>query len=216
MKKTVKNLILSAAGFVLFALPLSAREVTISVGAGQNWKQKMDPQAAIWLEDSNGNFIKTLYVTGKASKKNWIFGPKEGRPESLPVWYFASGTDSQMPQKKTKGKTELDAVTSATPKGGMIFKAEIPDTDCVIKAEFNTSFDYNKTYTKKTSGVNGQPSVIYSAEISKDAKEEITLEFLGTGSLDGSDGSISKNTEGLTTAKNIVRIVTITLQNQKN
>lgn len=74
---------------LLFILSLSlsflyAKEITISVGAGQHWKEKREPQFSVWFEDK----------------------------------------------------------------------------EYLIKAEFNTSFDYNDFYTKKNSGVNGQPSVI--------------------------------------------------------
>ena len=123
-----------------------AKEITISVGAGENWKAKREPQVAIWLEDTDGNYIKTLYVTERASHKSWIMGPKEGRPESLPVWYHAS---KFKPSKNTTPDIKLDAVTSATPKGGIIFNAELENKTYVLKAEFNTSFDYNDFYTKK-------------------------------------------------------------------
>ena len=205
MKKilTMINLIILSLGM------LYAKDITISVGAGENWKQKREPQFAIWLEDSEGNYIKTLYVTERASHKSWIMSPKEGRPESLPVWYHASNFK---PSKKTAPDLKLDAVTSATPKGGIIFDAQLEDKAYVIRAEFNTSFDYNDSYTKKNSGVNGQPSVIYEAVIPADfnkASEEIRLEFAGTGSLDGTDGFIHKNTAGLTTALSIVKLVAV-------
>ncbi|MBO4386560.1 MAG: DUF2271 domain-containing protein [Treponema sp.] len=191
----------------------SAKEVTVSVGAGQCWKQKSDPQFAVWLEDENGNFIRTLYVTQRASKKNWRFGPKEGRPESLPVWYHKSKNESaktkNSPQKKS-GEANIDAVTSATPKGGVIFKADIGSANCKIFAEFNTSFDYNDTYTKKNSGVNGQPSVVYMADIPSNFTEsEIRLKLTGTGSPDGSDGKIHPLSPLLTTAVKIVKAVTV-------
>ena len=205
MKKiiTMINLIILGLGM------LYAKDITISVGAGENWKQKREPQFAIWLEDSEGNYIKTLYVTERASHKSWIMSPKEGRPESLPVWYNASNF---APSKKAAPDLKLDAVTSATPKGGIIFDAKLEDKDYVIRAEFNTSFDYNDFYTKKNSGVNGQPSVIYEAEIPADfnkASEEIRLEFVGTGALDGTDGLIHKDTAGLTTVLSIVKLVAV-------
>ena len=81
MKKLTLLFILSISLSFLYA-----KEITISVGAGQHWKEKREPQFSVWLEDSDGNFIKTLYVTERASHKSWIMGPKEGRPESLPVW----------------------------------------------------------------------------------------------------------------------------------
>ncbi len=202
---------------LLVSAAIFAREVTIAVGAGENWKSKMDPQFAVWVEDADGNYIETLYITNKASRKSWIFGPKEGRPESLPVWYHAAKNNPAVEKAgaaesaRASGDSDagIDAVTSATPKGGVTFKASIPDDGCVVKAEFNTSFDYNSFYTKKNSGVNGQPSVIYGAKISAGQKEEAALEFLGTGSLDGSDGKISDEIINLTTARKIVKLVTI-------
>ena len=184
-----------------------AKGITVSIGAGTNWKEKREPQIAVWLEDADGNYIRTLYVTSRAEKRSWIFSPKDGRPESLPVWYCASGEN---PAKSGGEKTALDAVSSATPKGGVIFGAEIDgEKSYVLKAELNNSFDYNGFYTKKNSGVNGQPSVVYGALIPDGFTQEIRLELLGTGSLDGSDGIIHPETENLTTAKNIISCIAV-------
>lgn len=205
MKKliTIVNLMMLGLG-ILFA-----NDITVSVGAGQNWKQKKEPQFAIWLEDTEGNYVRTLYVTERASQKNWMMSPKEGRPESLPVWYHASKYE---PAKNISSNVKLDAVTSATPKGGIVFDAKLDDEAYVIKAEFNTSFDYNESYTKKNSGVNGQPSVVYEALLPAGfdkSSEEIRLEFSGTGALDGADGLLHNETAGLTTALTIVKLVAV-------
>ena len=106
----------------------------------------------------------------------------------------------------------LDAVTSETPKGGIIFNAEIEDKEYFIKAEFNTSFDYNDFYTKKNSGANGQTSVIYSTKIPADFNNEsgvIQLSFEGCGSIDESDGMIHLYVSKLTTATEIVKLIAI-------
>lgn len=203
-----------------------AREINIKVRPGQHWKEKREPQIALWLEDSGGNYIRTLYVTERAGHKSWIFGPKEGRPESLPVWYGASksGSTASKAEASSSGtkaspstasapslSRSLDAVTGATPKSELSLTAQMEEGDYIIKAEFNNSFDYNDFYTKKSSGVNGQPSVVYSAKIPANltASQEISLDFAGSGSLTGGDGSISKNTQNLTTAKEIVKSVTV-------
>ena len=203
----MKKISFMLMAFIFLSVLGYSQSVTVSVGAGEHWKEKMGPQFAIWLENEDGSFVRTLYVTNKASKRSFIFCPKEGRPESLPVWYFASKSESS----KTSKKDSLDAVSSATPKGGVVFPIELDECPYVIKAEFNTSFDYNEYYTKKNSGVNGQPSVVYSALISLDklSSDEVRLEFAGTGSLDGKDGNIHKNTNGLTTAKEIVKLVAV-------
>lgn len=201
-----------------------AKEISVKVTPGEHWKEKREPQVAVWLEDEDGNYIRTLYVTERAGHKSWIFGPKEGRPESLPVWYgaskdgSASDKESASPATASASSTpsaplsrELDAVTGATPKSALTLSAQIEDRACIIKAEFNNSFDYNDFYTKKSSGVNGQPSVVYSSKIPADlaAGQEITLEFEGSGSLSGENGEINKRAENLTTAKKIVKSVTV-------
>lgn len=197
----------------IFCSVLSAKEVTVSVGAGENWKQNRAPQFAIWLEDSAGNFVRTLYVTKKAGKQNWIFAPKSGRPESLPVWYYSIASEIKDKNAQSTHEESFDAVTSATPKGGIVFDISIDDdSDYVIKAEFNKSFDYNDFYKKENSGVNGQPSVVYSARIPANFSKnsgEIKLDFAGLGSLDGTDGIIHIDTAHLTTAKSIVKLVAI-------
>ena len=58
--------------------------------------------------------------------------------------------------------------------------------------------------------MNGQPSVIYGADISENQVEEVKLTFKGSGSVEGSDGEIHTETEGLTTATSIVKITTVT------
>ena len=208
MKKFIFVLMLLTGFFSLYA-----KEITVSVGAGEHWKQKREPQLAVWLEDADGNFLRTLYVTERASRISWIMSPKEGRPESLPVWYNASGHgSSKVEADSKKGEALLDAVTSATPKGGIVFNTEIENRAYIIKAEFNTSFDYNDFYTKKNSGVNGQPSVIYSAIIPADfgkGSEEVRLSFAGCGSIDGSDGKVHSDTANLTTARQIVKLVAV-------
>ena len=206
MIRYLKKLFSVAAALVVCGSAF-AKGITVSIGAGTNWKEKREPQVAVWLENADGNYIRTLYVTSRAEKRSWIFSPKDGRPESLPVGYCAAGEN---PAKGGGEKTALDAVSSATPKGGVIFGAEIDgEKSYVIKVELNNSFDYNGFYTKKNSGVNGQPSVVYGAIIPAGFTQEIRLELLGTGSLDGSDGIIHAETENLTTAQHIVSCIAV-------
>ena len=207
MKKFFTAFALCAA----MAASLFARDVTISVGAGDGWKSGKEPQLAVWLEDEQGRYIKTLYVTQKASGISWIFAPKEGRPESLPVWYHASKHASKKTAASSSSdKKEIDAVTSATPKGGLVINQKIDDASCVIKVEVNASFDYNSTWTKKNSGVNGQPSLVYQALLPAGQKDEFALELAGSGSVNGSSGDVYKNVGGIDSAKTIVRAATVT------
>lgn len=198
MKKILLDFVLLVCCF-----SLCAKGIRVNVQPGEHWKEKRNPQVAIWLEDESGSFIRTLYVTDRAEKKNWIFAPKAGRPESLPVYYHASNSGASQ---------KCDVVSSATPKSGFGFDGNLDDgRSYVVKAEFNNSYDYNDFYTKKNSGVNGQPSVVYLARIPAGFKGVLQLEFVGNGSLDGSDGLVHK-AEGLTTAKEIVESVTVVVE----
>jgi len=59
-------------------------------------------QFAVWVEDMNGNLVKTLYVTKFTAK-----GGFEQRPDAIPIWVERAGI--------AQGG-EVDAVTGATPK----------------------------------------------------------------------------------------------------
>jgi len=79
--------------------------------------------------------------------------------------------------------------------------------------EINRSYDYNERYTRGNSGVNGQPSLICRCEIVV-GQGSFTGRFVpfGTGSVDGTDGSISLGVEGLTTALTLLDKAEITYQ----
>lgn len=59
-------------------------------------------QYAVWIEDSSGQLVKTLYVTSYTAK-----GGYNERPESIPVW-VAKAKPDQLSQ------TQIDAISGAT------------------------------------------------------------------------------------------------------
>ena len=63
-------------------------------------------QFAVWVENLEGNLVKTLYVTKFTAK-----GGFEQRPDAVPVWVERVGI--------AQGG-EVDAVTGATPKSGSV------------------------------------------------------------------------------------------------
>jgi len=65
-------------------------------------------QFAVWVEDTTGNFIKTLYAT-----KFTANGGYKNRPDSIPLWVEKSDVASMQ-------KSEVDAITGATPKTGKL------------------------------------------------------------------------------------------------
>lgn len=171
MKKIFASVLLSAAAAFIWA-----EKISVAVNPGEAYSKRA-PQIAVWVEDSDGTYVDTLFVTKKASGNKWIGSPKDGRPESLPDWYKSKG---QNPAEKIS-KDEVDATTSATPKKGIVISKDLElekGKTYVFKCQVNQSFDYNEYYTKKNSGVDGQPAVLYSGSIIPNGKEiEIKLEL---------------------------------------
>ena len=67
--------------------------------------------------------------------------------------------------------------------------------------ETNRSYDWNGRYAKENAGVSGQPSVIYRAELTIGGdRTEARFVAVGTGSVDGSDGTVRTGLDGLDTA----------------
>ncbi len=157
------------------------------------------PQIACWLETRDGEYISTIYVTSKSATKNFFAAPAAGRPEALPVWNHLLAQQVQVP----------DAVSGATASTGGEHRTSIRTPlrpgSYVVMLEVNRSYDYNAHYTRTASGVNGQPSLIYRGEIAVGEKpSKALLVPIGTGSVDGSDGSVASGLDDVTTALTII------------
>jgi hypothetical protein len=163
------------------------------------FKYTVWPQVAVWLEKPDGSLVDTLYVTEVAVTKKYRAAPKTGRPESLPVW-------SALKQAAGDG---VDGVSSPTTVGSTVaygndLAARLPAGTYIVKLETNRSYDWNETYTKDNAGVNGQPSLIYEAELTIGGAADVAdFTPIGTGSVDGSDGEIRPGLAGIDTAMDL-------------
>jgi hypothetical protein len=63
-------------------------------------------QYAIWIEDMDGNYVDTLYVTRYTAGEGY-----RRRPQSIRKWVAAAKPDNMR-------SAEIDAITGATPKPG--------------------------------------------------------------------------------------------------
>jgi len=185
----------------------------LTIEPGESWQGRMKvflffsmkktPQLAVWIENNQGNYISTLFATDKSVRNNWQSAPKEGRPETLPVWNY----------KRQNNFEQVDIISSATPKGAV--NIQIDNTSLTdgqeynIYLEINHSFDYNDYWTERNSGVNGQPSLIYHANFVAGVTDRINLFPIGHGSVDGSNGNIINDLDSLTTALTIINGVYI-------
>lgn len=65
-------------------------------------------QYAIWIEDGTGRLVRTLYATSFTAE-----GGYEYREDALPVWVSKA-------KPQTLSSTQIDAITGATPRNGMV------------------------------------------------------------------------------------------------
>jgi hypothetical protein len=65
-------------------------------------------QFAVWIEDANGNHVRTLYATKFTAQGGW-----KKREQSIPQWVKQSGLAEM-------NKSQVDAITGPTPKGGTL------------------------------------------------------------------------------------------------
>lgn len=222
-------LLAAAIGGTAVAAPMGNLDLTLKSGSDWSHVKKFGiakvtllPQFAVWLEREDGTFAGDLLVTRKSAKSAW---GNVRRPEALPVWSHARGVRYEdglyMP---TKRDPLSDAVTGATPKpkeAGTELRFDLPlpaglkDGRYRILVEVNNSFDYNEVYAEglpggdpRANGVNGQPSVVYAANLTLGSaagvNEVIPLNYIGTGHPAGSDGAIRPERDGLTSALTIV------------
>jgi len=63
-------------------------------------------QYAFWIEDMDGNYIDTIYVTEWTAQGGFSY-----RPHSIPQWVSVANPGSM-------NETEIDAISGATPRSG--------------------------------------------------------------------------------------------------
>ncbi len=170
---------------------------------------KKGPQIAAWIEDEKENYMGTIVISDKTAGDCWISAPEEGRPESLPVWsHRSSGICNS-----------IDAVTAASrvisENSRINSSLKLPAGRYRVFLEVNNSYDWNKVWRKKLpesspyfNGVNGQPSVIYHADLEiGHGPAAVKMVPAGTGNPLGRNGNIDKSFDGIDSALSILESV---------
>ena len=108
----MKKVFLFAVFFLVFlsvyaqtSLPPTGMEISFTYNRQRGFSSN---QFAIWIEDSRGNFTKTIYATRFTASGGWA-----RRSMSIPVWVEKSGLSSM-------ARSEVDAFTGATPRAGTL------------------------------------------------------------------------------------------------
>lgn len=213
-----------------------AGDIRVRIEAGKEWlhdfpvflgiSKKNPPQIAVWVEDTQGNYMSTVYVSHKIATQSWQMAGGNRRKEALPHWCHSRGVRyADGLYLPTKNEPLTDGISGATPRGGFDVKLvpAKPLQKFVVKIEVNHSTDWNAAYPKSAgegdpnySGGkegSGQPAVVYAAVVDlTNGQKEFEAELLGHSSPDGSSGELCSDISELTTALHIVERIMVQIQ----
>lgn len=189
------------------------------------------PQFALWLGDSTGQYIQTLYISNSMSNseynnvydgKGWSKGVVR-RPEALPIWAHQRNIVASDGLYIPLGKTpDLDGVSGATPSSNFILNTSMSlhsFSEFTVFLEVNQSFDWNEYYTKESfpndtvysgSGKVGQPSLLYAKKVSWEELQHqkyFFLELKGHGHHSGKTGKVYSTMDSISSAAQILERV---------
>jgi hypothetical protein len=213
---------------------IGSHKINIELKKGEGFQY---PLFAVWVEDSIGNYIETLYISRVISSSTFDYGTKIGkkwaaaikrRPEAVPYWSHKRGIKaSDGLYVPLNNSPDLDAVSGATPTSNFILKSKSSfesSTNYKILLEVNQSYDWNEYYTNHKfpndliysgTGQVGQPSLIYSVEINSDefkSTSHYLMKLIGHGHHSGKNGELYTDLRNITTAKKIAERVILTLE----
>ena len=191
------------------------------------------PSFAFWIEDLDGNYIQTLFVTqfvatgmyahGQLEPGKWknVEGPAE-RPASLPYWLHKRNIKNKKGTLlPTPDEPVPDAYTAATPKADFVLKTkadgQLPMKFCLLM-EINQPWDSNSFWNNAKYPGNWdyraslQPALVYAATIDLSGREkEYLLNPIGHSHWSGENGKLYTDITSITTAKEIVKQVVVKL-----
>lgn len=213
-----------------------AGDLSVCIEAGDGWlhdyplflgiKKKNPPQVAVWLEDTDGHYLGTLYASKKIATQGWVSAGGNRRKEALPYWCFQRGVvyDDGL-YLPTKSQPLVDGMSGATPRTDfdVRLKNKTGLRHFYVMVEVNHSIDFNDRYSKdKKEGEpyfsggsegSGQPSLVYRADVNLDsASTSFDAVLIGHSSADGTDGRLYDDLTGITSALTIVKRITVNVK----
>lgn len=193
-------------------------------------KEHNHPLFAVWLADSAGNYLQTLYVSESIGKGvfhhvdhrsgRWMAGEIQ-RPASLPYWtHRRNKRNARGGLLPTPQEPVIDAYTGATPPASfrLDLRTDEPlDGKYRIYLELNQSWDWNEYWTNdkfpgdKEYMTSSQPALVYVASFDTDLPGETEMKLIGHSHPSGSDGSLNPDLTTITTASKIAKKITVVI-----
>jgi hypothetical protein len=172
------------------------------------------PQMAIWLQNKEDHSIRTVMVTYRMGAGDWK--GKTTCDIALPYWvdFYNRQTGSSGPP--TREHPAPDAVTYATPKQNLIIHARVPEgSRWSYFIEVNVSGDFNAEFPKQSKdgrtdrAGNGQPSLAYGGTLEAVKGAVAQPAILGRTDQYEPVVTLTENTEGITTALQLLKTITV-------
>lgn len=209
---------------LVFSTNTSGQGYSLEVEVGKGMAHN-HPLMAIWLEDTAGKYLQTLYVAQSVAKGFFQHGDKSGgkwlpgpirRPASLPYWAHKRNVKEPdglfMPSQQNPVP---DALTGATPPGSFMLKSNTDNKNLsVFKVllEINQSWDWNTYWHNSKYPYDNdyksscQPALVYEALIDVNkAGEAIPMQLIGHSHWSGKTGELFTDLSTVTTARDIVK-----------
>ena len=195
-------------------------------------KSHNHPTFALWIEDTGGNYMQTLFVTKAIGQGIFEHGDNSGgawkpgevrRPAALPYWAHKRGIKNDYGSFEPTPATKVpDAYSGATPQGSFKLSTRADNASkgkVKLMLEINQPWDWNEYWTNvlypedaeyKTSC---QPAVVYSALIDLDSPGSgIELKPVGHSHYSGKTGELFTDLSTITTALHIAERITATVK----
>ncbi len=192
------------------------------------------PTFAIWVEDLEGNYIETLYVTsyiasgtfrhGESEPEKWKNEPGNvRRPAALPYWSHKRNIIAPDGLYTPSPETAVpDALSGATPRYNFTLKTGTKaDTQKMFRVlvEVNQTWDSNDFWTNskfpgdfnyKTSL---QPALVYAVTVSPDVPgKQFFLNPIGHSHYSGKTGELFTDITTITTAREIFSKIAVKVE----
>jgi hypothetical protein len=187
------------------------------------------PLMAIWLEDTTGKYIQTLYVAksiatstfnfGEVNKGKWMPGVIK-RPASLPYWAHKRGIKEDDGTYLPSANNPIpDAYSGATPEADFILKTRsdkpLPQSVKVC-FEINQSWDWNDYWTNakfpddKEYKTSSQPALVYEVMVDLSNKNMVySLNVIGHSHYSGQNGELFRDISSITSALRIASSIKV-------
>jgi hypothetical protein len=192
------------------------------------------PVIAVWLEDMEGKYIQTLYVSksittrvfsfAKMEGDKWVVGPVRAT-KSLPYWAHKKDDKATGDIYVLDDKPVVpDAYTGATPKAGFILKTRADNplpARFKVMLEINQKWDKNDYWTpKKYPGdefykLSCQPALVYEAIVETGTQKKfVPMKLIGYSHYSGITGELFTDLSTFTTALSIADSVIVRIKNR--